>query len=330
MRRTWIFLNNTFDINTKNSSVKMLRIANDHDSRLAAAAVDDPTLLPIWERYNAPLLVYRTLMSQRNSGKGSGKGKTQILTEKLDLLSTTWIRAWEVKVFLQYPQGTPEATAIFPQRKAPFQTGPYEERILAVNALKDSLSAYPLLADVKTDVSDKYDMLLEARDGQKQQMSLTGKFSDEVERQRLGLAELSYKNLGFLIDKFGERPTDVERFFDLALLRKSVSDEDTIFNYSDMVAAGETSAVLLPKKLELGINAICNFTNTSHNIELQFFFANNPSAADSPVKITALPGETVETTAAEAGWTPESSVLVVKNSGTMTAEFEVMLMEGVG
>ena len=121
----------------------------------------------------------------------------------------------------------------------------------------------------------------------------------------------------------------VENFFDLGLLRKPSSDADAIFRHSGMVEADATSAVAVSAKLTMSAKATCTFSNNSNQAELQFFFSANASASDHLLKITVLPNESAESTAAEAGWAPGTGFIIVKNTGLVTADFEMTVVEAV-
>lgn len=330
MSKSWIYLNNTFETNTRRSNVKMLKLANDHHSRLAAEAATDPAIQAMYDRFTPTLVDFRNLMSKRITSGGSGKGKTNTMKELFAKLSSDWIKNWETDVLYHYREGSEAAISIFPRNRAPFQGGPYEERILAMSALKDALAPYAPLASVRTDVTEKYDQLVAARDSQKQQMELSGKVKNELEKKRVELSRLMFGDLGQLIDLFRSNPTDVERFFDMALLRKPAPDHDTVFQTAGTVDAHTTAAIELPEKLELSIQAQCIFTNTSNEMELEFFFSANPSASDNAVKIKVLSAEIVETSAAAAGWSPGARYLIVKNAGELTAAFEITVMAALG
>ncbi len=328
MKRLWSYLINTFEVNTRQSKKKMLDIANDHDARLSNY-ISDPIILALYTDFHAQLLLYRGLMSKRTVDTGSQKSKTQGLTELLELLRTVWIAFWEGKVRNFFPEGSATDTAIFPQKRKPFNEGSYDERINAVQALKDAMAPYSDLDNTALDVAEKYDLLDAARVEQKQKMSTLSTTADELEKRRVELAKLLYKNLGALMALHFVNPTDVERYFNLSLLRKNVNDNDSIFGKTGTVDAGFTVAIPLPKKLELNSNGTFTFTNNSGLAALDFFFSPHVSATDNLVKITALPNETVTGTVAEAAWSPEDAYLIVKNNSTLTAEFEIQLMEAV-
>ena len=303
----------------------MLQLANDHDARLDAAK-GDPDILALYTPFHAALLIFRTLMAVWFSSRGIGKGLTQTWEELLDDMTKDWIDIWQGMVFAIYPSGTPEATAIFPQKKAPFQSGKYDERMMAIDALYVTLLNYPALEAVATAVNAKIIILTEVRKIQREQFGRTDFSGNNIEAQRVVLANLMDNNLGDLKKKYRSNISLVESYYDLALLRKVVNDSDAVFNASGAVEAGATSAIAIPQKMNLSANATSTFTNRSNLAELQFFFSASASAADNPIKTTVLPNESASGTVAESGWAPGTNFIIVKNIGTVTAEFEGFVM----
>jgi hypothetical protein len=329
MKGVWSQLINTFEVNTRGSARKMLKLANHHLSRLEAAKADEG-ILALYTPFHAAVQVFQNLMVQWMSGRNIGKGNTVSFTDLLDKMATTSLPAWEIKVYDVYPKGTPEATAIFPNYKTPFRKAPYDERMIMLEALHTTLLNYPLLKHVSDDVAVKLAELNEARQTQTEQFGKVGFSSSMVEDQRKVLADLMDDNLCMLRIKY--RKTNIlmaENYFDLSLLRRVATDSDAVFRSSGTVEAGTTMAVILPEKLPMGTNATCNFGNKSNTVELQFFFSNSASAADSTHKTAVLPNETVEGLAADSGWAPGAKYIIVKNPGTVAVEYDLMVVEAV-
>ena len=180
-----------------------------------------------------------------------------------------------------------------------------------------------------TNVADKLVLLNDARDTQTAGFGTNDFSASMIEDQRLVLANLLDDDLCDLRKKYRNNIKMVENYFDLAELRKPSSDSDAQFAFNGAVEAGMTSAVPVPDRLVLSANAACVFSNKSNLTDLQFFFSANASAADNPVKTTVSPMETVQATAAESGWAPGAKFVIVKNTGTVTAEFELFVTEAV-
>lgn len=328
MKREWIHLTNPFEIATKDSKAKMNVIASDHDSRLEAG-ISDPAILTLYTPFHEAKNVYQDLMSDWVSIRGMSKGKTRSWEDELDEVTKNTIYIWEGKVFNIFPKNTPTAMTIFPNNKSPLTASKYEERLIALAAFHKTLGNYPELSELTNEVGKKVDDIKLLR---KQQTELFGKISlasSKVEVQRKVLSKLCNNDLSALKIKYCDDIDQVKNYFDLSLLRRIVNDNDAIFQFSGAVEAGMTFTVVLPEKLTVSANAACTFSNQSDQVDLQFFFSANGSAADSAVKMTVGASESVSGTAAESGWVPGANFLIVKNMGAVTAEFEGVVVQAV-
>lgn len=321
-------MTNPFEIATKDSKTKMNLIARDHDSRLEAG-IADPEILALYTPFNIEKEIYQTLMSQWISVKGVSKSRTRSWTDELDVVSKDLLYVWEGKIFAVYPSNSTEALAIFPNGRAPLTTAKYEVRLLAFTAFHITLGTYPLLATLTTEVGDKLDEIKLLRKVQTEYFGRINLASSKVEVQRKVLSRMCNNDLSTLKIKFCDDIDQVKIYFDLSLLRRIVNDNDAIFHFNGAVEAGMTYTVVLPEKLTVSANASCTFANQSDQVDMQFFFSANGSAADSAVKTTVLPNESATGTAAESGWAPGANFLIVKNTGAVTAEFEGMVVEAM-
>ncbi|MBI1224381.1 MAG: hypothetical protein GC192_04010 [Bacteroidetes bacterium] len=328
MKSLWFFLINTFEVNTRGSRRKMLRIANYHLSRLQAMK-SDPAILVLFDLFEPAVLLYRSMFSNLDSAEGISISNTAQFTRLLDEMSDTYFDDWQTMVRQEYGPDTTEFKAIFPHGKAPFQRSQYDLRMVAVEALHTTLLTFPSLSAVADDVAAQLTLLRAARDTQTEGFGTNAFTANMIEQQRLVLANLMDDNLCDLKKKYRPNIKMVENFFDLAELRKSSSDADAQFAFSGAVEAGVTSAVPVPDKLLLSANASCIFGNKSNLAELEFFFSANASAADNPVKTPVMAMQSVQVNAAESGWAPGAKFIIVKNLGTVTAEFELRVVEAI-
>ena len=322
----WSQLINTFEVNTRGSRRKMLRIANHHFSRLQAMK-SDPFIAALIVLFEPVLMLYRSMFSNLDSQEGISVSNTANFTDLLDEMKDKWINKWQTMVRQVYEVGTPDYIAIFPRGKEPFISVEYDLRMVAVEALHKTLLTFPLLTDVAKDVEEKLALLNAARNVQTEGFGTKQFTASMIEEQRLVLADLLDDNLCELKKKYRKNLKMVENYFDLGELRRQSTDTDSRFMFSGAVEPGMTTAVPLPDKLKMSANADSVFVNRSNQVELQFFYAVNASAADNPVKTTVLAMQSVQTTAADAGWGPGAKYLIVKNAGTVTAEFELQVTE---
>lgn len=324
----WSQLINTFEVNTRGSRRKMLRIAYHHYSRLQAMKAD-PIIMALLVIFEPAFKLYQNMFSNLDSQEGLSMGNTAKFTSELDNMSDYWFDEWQTMVRQVFETWTPEFKAVFPRGKEPFQRIQYDLRMVAVEGLYKTLLTYPVLKDAAENVAAKLVLLNDARNAQTESFGTNAFTASMLEEQRIVLANLLDDNLCDLKKKYRSNIKMVENFFDLSELRKPSSDSDSRFMSTGSVEAGATTAIRLPDKLKMSTNADTVFVNRSNQVELLFFYSANASASDNPVKAAVLAMQSVQTTAADAGWGPGAKYLIVKNAGTVTAEFELQVTEMV-
>ena len=324
MKRIWIYLSNTFEVVTRFSFRKMLSISSDHLTKLNAEK-NDPDILAIYDEVKPLYDAFRSTFSKSKANKGVQKSYTGIFKDMLGTLNEVWVPYWEGKVFNVYPKGTPESVAIFPNNRNTFKIGTYDEIMLGVETLADVVELYEPLKDLVPDVREKYGKLEEARTAQGMLKGKGGLFSDELEQKRVALAEGLYRNLSKLMAKYYKDPSQVERFFKLSLLRKSNGNGDGGVTISDSVVAGGLKTVVFPNGLKPDGATTYSLSNQSNETSLWFYFAATDSTLDAEQKVALDPGMSAEATAADLGWTAEKPLLLVRNIGSVAADFEVVV-----
>ena len=131
----WKFIVNTFYSRTFQSMKNALSLTQDHLAKLTANETD-ADILAIKTAYLPLHTAFITANNQLDSRLGIYKGKTQTFEEMLEELSKVKINEWRGQVFAVFPEGTDNATAIFPRDRQPFQSDTYDERVEAVNTGK--------------------------------------------------------------------------------------------------------------------------------------------------------------------------------------------------
>lgn len=215
--RPWIFLSNTFEVQTRGSNVKMLSIATDTDAKLENENAD-PDILDLYNLFHPIYDNYKQVCINYDMIEGNYGGGTQAFEDLMDTMPTV-LRSWEGPIRAVYFEDTPEEKAIFPKKRTPFLQGTYEDRLSAIGTLSQKLSTIPALNATYLNVSSFYTMALSTRLAQQQDEGALGQVSDLREQERILVAQALYGVLGGLMLKFRAMPTDIERFFDLELLR---------------------------------------------------------------------------------------------------------------
>ena len=160
------------------------------------------------------------------STSGTYNASTQTVERLLKELSGTKAKRWSVKVENEYIDDPDKYKAIFPNGRAPFQEGSYESRIIALQALSNSLTDIAPLRDTKTEVDTFLSQLQAARTLQQGKESMVEELSRQVEVERINVGVALYYVLGGLMQIYSATPEAIEAFFDLETLRRSGAEEE--------------------------------------------------------------------------------------------------------
>ncbi len=217
---TWIRAINPFDSATRKNFKKMLIIASDHDSKLAAQVAD--AAINVLFLFLHPLyLAYSAAYTAWQSADAAYTGATAALTELMKTLSSEKIEEWDIAIQVVYKQKTSQYKALLPNGRAPFQTGAYELRITAIATLISNIDTDASLAAVKALIQAFYTDILNSRNAQQGKEGLLSQKSDELEQKRVAVAEGMYFTLGGLMQKFYQNTIKVEEYYDLELIRNT-------------------------------------------------------------------------------------------------------------
>jgi len=301
---TWHYLQNQFYNVTKSNRKLAVIIANDHDSKLIAESAD-ADILALSTRFN-PLKV---TLSEKYAGwvarKGLYKGETRRFELKLDELSADKIESWDIQIQAVHKRDSPDYVAILPNYREPFQTGGRDQRIEEVRALSDRLEGYAALAAVKTDVDTFLTEIEGIRNTQQQKEEQVGLASDEATDAVTASMVMAYRDLGALMDKFGEEPSDVERFYEIALLQSKPAEDEP---FEGTIAGGETINLLEGGFDENTIFVVINTGTTTLKVCI-----TDSATSSCGEGVEVLPGESKTLTAGELGYQPGWAFLNITN-----------------
>lgn len=307
---TWHYLINTFDVTTQNSRKLMIVIAADHLAKLSAMK-SDPDIAKLYERF-APLnQTFSDAYAAWLSAKGLYKGETSRVQVMIDELSSTKLKQWNVKIQNQYLEGTPDYTAILPGGRTAFLTGAKDTRITELKGLRDRLNKYPKLEELKNEVETFMQSLEDARNHQQETEQSVDQLSLQLEQTRKVTALMLYRNLGALMDKFGNDTRKILAFYEVEQLRAAAAKEYE--PVTGVIAPGAVVTVI-----DKGVTDDTEFYifNTGKAV-LKFWTTSSAGSADIPAGIEIPPGAEKTVTASEIG-KPGSTMLVAMNLDAKT------------
>lgn len=229
-KNLWKFLINTFLVQTSKSFKKALSLTVDHLAKLTANEVD-AEIAAIKAAYLPYHTAFVLAYNQLQSRLGLYSGKTMSTEQALENLSSIAINEWRGVVFGVFPENTPNAKAIFPNDRQPFNKGTYEQRIEAVFSLSETLATfttYPVLVALSSQVLLYYNGIVGTRALQQADEGSVALLRGNLKFAHETMCKHLYKNLGLLMSKYFEHPELVLNFFDTSLLRINSDNEDVV------------------------------------------------------------------------------------------------------
>jgi hypothetical protein len=326
MKNNWIYAKNTFEANTRKSFKKMLTLSFDHFAKLSGAATTNPALVPLRDDY-APLhQTYSQAYSDWTLALGNHEAETCRLAEWSARLNQE-VRDWEGQVRFVFAEGTAQEVMLFPHKRVPFQSGTYEQRIMAVLTLATQLATFttqPVLLTLSATVQAFYDQMQAVRLAQTGLELSVSRSSRHLEQSRLACARGMFSNLGRLMHLMSDRPQGIGQFWELHLLRPVPKGTfaDSLLIDPQTIASADLSA---KQREKLTANTRLTIKNSSpRTVSLFVGFSTEPQAA-SPHAVELLPNEARELSASELGWSTTHTYLTAHNPHDQTATLSVLV-----
>ncbi len=323
----WRYVFNTFESNTRDSNIIMLSLSSDTHAKLKNEEAN-AVIAAILADYEPAFFAYRDLSEQYSIKSGEYEGTTLGFEEYLDLMPPK-LKEWEGIIRAIYNEDTPEEKAIFPNKRVPFESGTYEKRLEALGALKTKVTNDPALSAAVTTVTSFYNAASGARLVQQMTEGAVGQLSDLRENQRLLLSEELMGVLGELMSLYRHDLVQVERYFDLSLLRDTGNDDEEEILNGNIPA----NTVIAPIDYQSsGFNfpstTVVQLKNTSTNGSNLIFYPSNTQdglpGAGTQYFLNA--GQTLDKTFAELG-SEGFLFLCIYNQNAMAASWEIEILE---
>lgn len=219
-KRLWHYLINSFLSATVENYKKALVLGTDHEAKLTANQAD-AVIAAILATFSPILQAFKDADLNLRIATGEYKGETQTVEQLFEQLNQKLLPNWELQIYLQFPKGTPSATALLPQGRKPFHTGTYESRIQEIQVLGDKCAAIAALQPLSVTILAFHVQIESAR--QLQQSSGEGQvvaLRTLRESARVNMCVAMFGNLGLLMNHYRTNPEQVANYFDLTLLRK--------------------------------------------------------------------------------------------------------------
>jgi hypothetical protein len=319
-------LNNSFLSQTIESHSRAVRLSTDSVDKLRPQTA--PALVSIYNDYLPFHNAYMQLNVAVSIADGTYKGKTLGFSDVLDTLPEK-LRDWEPQVYSIYREDSPVATEIFPNKRTPFYDGPYDLRLLAVQALRDKLqqlsATEPALVPVQADVATFYTLAETTRQTQQAnegQLSLLRLQRDEQREATMNAFwGIVY---GGLLRIYYNTPELILGFIDLFELYDNASEEPVVLSGN----INSEQVVNLNGQIDdnnIDGNTVVVMKNTSASAtQLYFYAADAPDKKpDGFVSVILNPGEELSRTIADIGFTEVNTFFNIYNPGSEAGSWEV-------
>lgn len=312
----WHYAQNQFESSTRGSFKRMNTISADHDSKLGAQ-VADAEIQTLYDFYHPLHLDYTTKYQSWLTSSALYRGATLSFENKLAELGGDTIENFDIRIQVKYKRDSPEYIALLPNYRKPFQTGTYESRLAALGSLAEAIGTDADLADVKTEIETFHTEALALRNTQQGKEGLVAQKSSDLEEARIAAAEGMYYTLAGLMQKFYQDRSEIERFYDLALIRDTGGSADEPEIVEGTVAAGTTETTVAgPYEAPNGLTLV----NTG-TVPLTFCETTDAEAACT-TGFVLNPGESMNQ---ETFSLAEGAFLNVTNTGTVEGSWQVTI-----
>lgn len=320
MKRDWMPSLNTFEINTRSSHKKAIILFTDSFSKLKNEN-NDSTIASLVADIEPAFRKYEQLYQDKQLVDNTYESKTMGFEAILARLSSE-IKRWEGKVRAEFPEDTVEEYSIFPNKRSPFIAGTYENRRASVGVLATKLQEFPVFQTLSIEVRNFYNEMEVLRDKQQQMEGKSAQLSDLLEEARIEMCEELYGVLGVLMHKHRKNPSNIARYFDLSLLRKTNSTQEVEVTdiESKNINAGET---LTLRKRPADATEV--YLKNEGNTLLQFSCATIEGIMDN-VTYSLSPGESFADVYSNL-FLSEKTYFLVRNIGTEAGVLAIKIKE---
>lgn len=212
---------NFFDKYTQLNHKLMNLLSTAHLEKLKSIGESDKEISKLFKRYEPIHDLFINNYANWVVSKYSLKFESKKINGALDELGSYLIHQWRKKIQSKFPKGTAEYSKFFPKDILPFQQGTFDERINNLHILMDLLKDHKDMLVTLKDIEDFLNRFIKLRDMIKSKETEVEKDFQQLEKSRLLLAEMLFRNYGYLLDRYGSNSDKIFTFFNFDLLINS-------------------------------------------------------------------------------------------------------------
>ena len=323
MKRNWFYCYNTMERATKGNFRKAHSVGRHHNEKMAAETTI-PVIVSMSNAYKALYTGFDAVFTGWMRADAVYGSATLDFTTHLALLHDEKMPEWEITVLTKHKKGTPEYKDIFAGGLTSFRDGTYDMQLTRLGTFHLALGDYPGLADLETEVGTFFGELSSKRSVQIRAEQAVEKASDNLEISRIAMCTGMYANLGGLMQYFAGNPTEIQRFFDLTLLRSRTNGNGQ--TPAPDPITGEVGANSTVTVMEGGFdsNTLFRITNIG-GTTLRYYTAKLPTDPRPGTYIDVLPGEEVDVFASELGAETNLFLMCYNPDLILTGEYSMLI-----
>ncbi len=326
MERIFRLLQNSFEIQTRGTHKKAVSLLTDSVDKLQASS--NPLLVAIYTAFLPFFTAYLALNDAVGLLEGTYKGKTNLFEALIDGVDEK-LREWEGPIRSVFTEDSPTEIEIFPNKRKPFQSGTYEQRLGAIRILRNKLLEYtvdnPSLVPVQAAVAAYYTLCNAARSTQQGKEGNLGDARSQRETQRV-ITMNAYMGIvyGGLLQQLYTDLKRVGDFIDFPLLYDLVREE----LLADINAVSGNTVYNVPLD-GVALNAHKKFRiivedETDTAIVIAYFAATeNDAPGDAPVGIALNAGDNRLVEASELHYNPAHTALNLYTANGVSVKVQV-------
>ena len=217
MKRKWFYLMNFMNPKGPRNYTRVQLIITHHNDALRNQRADADIGF-IFDRTDPLVTNFLTEMTHKSLSKGVSSGQVDTFDALKGQLPVE-LAKWDGRIQGIFPIDTLTYKNLFVVRSKIYQ-GPIEVVITKLDTFKGLVALQTELASIAADITAFINKLKAARDIKGEKTEDIGAKSIELDVAYDAVVSMVYRNLGRLIDLYGEDSDRIEQFFDLVLIRR--------------------------------------------------------------------------------------------------------------
>lgn len=318
--KKWNFLNNPFSKKEKRNYKLLLSLATNHVDALNANQ-NVPEISQLISRTKPLLDAYNAEMQEKMTSKSISSGYVVSFYQLLGQLPAKLSR-WDIEIQNQYPENTLEYRTIFGSKRSEIYRGTAEQVLNKLQSFRQKVEDTAGLDVIANNIKTFITQLEDARNAKGQKLEIYDQKQDTLAEKYDKLGIMLYRNLGKLIDIYAHNTDEIERYFNLSLLRKSRTNHNSKQQGYKLTIPPSSSRVADISFSPDDSLLIANFGQS----EVKYYSAPAIDAAKPANMHSVQPNEETEVTALQLGAPANKFLIFVNENNSENAEVEIILL----